>query len=174
MELEVPGLGTSVGETSDTNSEQSDCSWKIITDKPMPEASLTSKRVSEPEEEVKEAETKKKKEDTTKFDSCVEHLRVIVEELESSKFQNIREILRLEPSVHVERAVGTMIAMSCSTRPEEAIPSNCRKFYKERKQVIQRNVCLKALHEELKKDEFYAKFVSKASLFKSTSEQKPP
>lgn len=48
MELEVPGPGTSVGETSDTNSEQSDCSWKIITDKPMPEASLTSKRVSEP------------------------------------------------------------------------------------------------------------------------------
>ena len=89
MELEVPGPGTSVGETSDTNSEQSNCSWKIITDKPMPEASLTSKRVSEPEEEVKEAKTKKKKEakeDTTKFDSCVKHLQVIVEELESSNF----------------------------------------------------------------------------------------
>lgn len=80
----------------------------------------------------------------------------------------------MEPSVHVERVVGTMIAMSCSTRPKKAIPRNCQKFYKERKQVIQRNVCLKDLHKELKKDEIYAKFVSKASLFKSTSEQKPP
>lgn len=89
MELEVPGPGTSVVETSDTNSEQSDWSRKIITNKPMPEASLTSKRVSEPYEEVKEAETKKKKEakeDTTKFDSCVKHLQVTVKELESSNF----------------------------------------------------------------------------------------
>ena len=143
----------------------------------MPEASLTSKRVREPEEEVKEAETKKKKEDkedTTEFDSCVKHLRVIVEELESSNFLNIREVLGLEPFVHVERAVGMMIAMTVSTRQEEAIPSNCRKFYKEKKQVIQRNVCLKDLHEKLKKDGFYATFMSKASLFRSTSEQKPP
>ena len=80
----------------------------------------------------------------------------------------------MDPFVHVEHAVGTMIAMTGSTRPEEAIPSNCRKFYKERKQLIQRNVCLKDLHEELKKDGFYAKFVSRASLFRSTSEQKPP
>ena len=63
MELEVPGPGTSVSEISDTNSEQSDCSWKIITDEPMPEESLTSKRAREPEEEVKEAKTKKKKDD---------------------------------------------------------------------------------------------------------------
>ena len=94
----------------------------------MPEVSLTSKRVREPEEEVKEAETKKKKEDkedTTEFDSCVKHLRVIVEELESSNFLNIREVLGLEASVHVEHAVGTMIVMTGSMRQEEAIPSNC-------------------------------------------------
>ena len=80
----------------------------------------------------------------------------------------------MEPFVHVERAVGMIIAMTVSTRQEEAIPSNCRKFYKEKKQVIQRNVCLKDLHEKLKKDGFYATFMSKASLFRSTSEQKPP
>ena len=39
-------------------------------------------------------------------------------EIESSNFQNIREVLGMEPSVHVERAIGTMIAMTGSTRSE--------------------------------------------------------
>ena len=61
----------------------------------MPQVSLTSKRVREPEEAGKtdeKVEKKKKKdnkEDTTEFDSCTEHLRVIVEELEFCNFQNI-------------------------------------------------------------------------------------
>ena len=46
MELETPEQGTSVGE-SDANSEHSEDSWKIVTDGPMLEVSLTSKRVRE-------------------------------------------------------------------------------------------------------------------------------
>lgn len=61
----------------------------------MPEVSLNFKRVREPEERGKEEgktgreKNRNDKDDTAEFDSCVEHLRVIVEELESSNFQNI-------------------------------------------------------------------------------------
>ena len=175
MELEAPGQGASVVEISDTNSEQSENSGKIFIDEPMPEVSLTSKRVRKPEERskgeekiVKKKEKKNDKEDTTEFDSCMEHLRVIVEELESSN------ILGMEPSVDVERAIGTMIAMAGSTRSEGDIPSNCWKFYKQRKQIINNNVCLKDFHEEIKREDFYSKFLSKVLLFGSPSEQQPP
>lgn len=82
----------------------------------MPKVSLTSKMVREPEDGSKKednTEKRKKKDDnsdTVEFESCVQHLRVVVGELESSNFQNILEILRMEPSLHVEWAVGTMIA----------------------------------------------------------------
>ena len=88
----------------------------------MPEVSLTSKRVREPEETGKETTEKKKKKqennnkDDIEFESCREHLRVIIDELESSNFENIREVLGMEPSMHVVRAIGTMIAVAGSTR----------------------------------------------------------
>ena len=146
----------------------------------MPEVSLTSKRVREPEETGKETTEKKKKKqennnkDDIEFESCREHLRVIIDELESSNFENIREVLEMEPSVHVVDAIGTMIAMADSTRGENAMPSNCRKFYKEQRNVINHNVCPKDLHEEMKRENFYPKFLSKVSLFRSPSEQQPP
>ena len=157
------------------NSEHSEDSPKI-TDEPMPEVSLTSKRVREPEETGKEiTEIKKKKQETDiEFESCREHLRVIIDELESSNFENIREVLGMEPTIHVVDAIGTMIAMAGSTRGVDAMPSNCRKFYKERRNVIKNNVCPKDLHEEMKKENFYPKFLSKVSLFRSSSEQQPP
>ena len=131
-----PGPGTSVGKISDMNSEQSDCLRKIVINEPMPELSLTSKRVKEQEEgskgEEKIGKKKNDKEDTAEFDSSIEHLRVIAKELESSNFENIREVLGMEPSVHVECAVSTVIAMTGLVRSEGEMPSNCRKFYKER------------------------------------------
>ena len=126
----------------------------------MPEVSLNFKRVREPEEGGKEEgktgrkKNRNDKDDTAEFDSCVEHLRVIVEELESSNFQNIRMVLGMKPFVDVEHAIGSMIAMTDSTRSEETIPSNIRKYYKERKQIIKKNVCLKDFHEELKREGF--------------------
>ena len=74
-------------------------------DEPMPEASQTSKRVREPEEE--ETESKKKK-DIGDSESIIEHLKVIVEELESSNFSNIEEVLGMYPTIDIERAVGSM------------------------------------------------------------------
>ena len=74
MELEAPGPDASASE-SDANSEHSEDSLNI-TDEPMPEVSLTSKRVREPEETDKEtAEKKKKKQenndkDDIEFKSC--------------------------------------------------------------------------------------------------------
>ena len=78
---------------------------------------------------------KKKKEHTVdeEFESCVAHLRDIVEELESSNFTNIRKTLGMNPTMEVEGAVGTMVALAGSTKREWEIPSNYRKFYRERK-----------------------------------------
>ena len=64
MELEVPGKGASVREISNMNSHQSEASSTIVTNEPMPEISLTSKRMRKPEEGSKEEEenkTEKKK-----------------------------------------------------------------------------------------------------------------
>ena len=46
----------------------------------MPEASQTSKRVREPDEEGKEIEKKKKYSENEELDSCVAHLREKIEE----------------------------------------------------------------------------------------------
>ena len=83
MESEEPGQGASADIMSDVDSEQSETPQPTCVDEPMPEASQTSKRVREPEEE--ETESKKKK-DIDDFESIIEHLKVIVEELESSNF----------------------------------------------------------------------------------------
>lgn len=68
MELKVPGQDASGREVSDMNSDQSEASWKTVTKKSMPEVSLTSKRVREPEKGSKEQDNtvKKKKKETTK------------------------------------------------------------------------------------------------------------
>ena len=56
-----------------------------------------------------------------------------MEGLESSNFTNIQEILRMSPNLEVEHAVGTMVALAGSTKPEGDMPSNGREFYKESK-----------------------------------------
>lgn len=179
MELKVPGQDASGREVSDTNSDQSEASWKTVTKKSMPEVSLTSKRVREPEKGSKEQDnTVKKKErnnkgDTVEFSSCVEHLRAVVEELESSNFKNLGEVLGMEPSLHVEQAISTMIAMMGSTNPKDTIMTKCHEFYKEKKQIIQRNICLKDVHAELKREGSYSTFLNKVLLFRSTSIQQP-
>ena len=62
MEWERLGPGTSAGNVSNANPEHSGEQQRTIADEPMPEASLTSKRLREPEEQVKNtAEIKKKK-----------------------------------------------------------------------------------------------------------------
>ena len=60
MELEEPGGGTSVDELSEVTSKTSEASIQIVVDEPMPEASQTSKRVRESDEDGKETEKKKK------------------------------------------------------------------------------------------------------------------
>ena len=52
---------TSTDNMFDTNSENSGEQQRTIANKPMPEASLTSKRLREPEEGGKNTEKKKKK-----------------------------------------------------------------------------------------------------------------
>lgn len=75
---------------------------------------MTSKRVREPKEEDKDnTENKKKKDDdSTEFDSIVEHLEVVVEELESSNFSNIEEVLEIYPTIDVECAVCITVTLA--------------------------------------------------------------
>ena len=142
----------------------------------MPEVYLTSKRVREPKEEDKDnTENKKKKDDdSTEFDSIVEHLEVVVEELESSNFSNIEEILEIYPTIDVECAICITVALVGSTKPVRSMQSSTKKYYKERKMAIHQNICLRDFHEELKKESFYLLFLSKLTLFRSTQEQQRP
>ena len=41
----------------------------------------------------------------------------------------------MSPNLEVERAVGTMVALPGSTKPEGDMPSNCRKFYRKLKKI---------------------------------------
>ena len=94
MDVGEPGPATSVvDELSEATLEESGTSLQIVVDELMPE----KKKNFTPDEE---------------FESCLAHLRDIVEELESSNFTNIREILRMNPTMEVERAVGTMVALA--------------------------------------------------------------
>ena len=54
MELVEPGQDTSTNNMSYTYSEDSETSQRTVVDEPIPEASLTSKRVRKPEEEGKD------------------------------------------------------------------------------------------------------------------------
>ena len=177
MELEEPGRGTSADELSETTSEASEASLQIVVDEPMPEASLTSKRVREPEEEgtdETEKKTKKKFDEKEELDSCIFHLTEIVKELEEGEFGNIPEVLGIPATEQVQRAVGTMIAMVGSTREEASIPSSSRKFYREREQFLLQKKSVKAFHEELKKDDFYPRFLGRVRQLRNRSEQPPP
>ena len=122
----------------------------------MSEASHTSKRIRELEET--EQSNKKSSEKKTEkiytadeeYESCIAHIKDIVEELVSSNFTNIREILGMTPSLEIEHALGTMVALAGSTKPEGDMLSNCRKFYRERKRIKDKNISTRSLHEELK------------------------
>ena len=100
-----------------------------------------------------------------KFESILEHLKVIVEELECSNFSNIDEVLRMYPTLDVERAIGSIIAMTGSMKPEGSMPRHTKIYYKERKIVIKNNLCIRTFHEELEKDGFYSKYLTKVKLF---------
>ena len=152
-------------------------SQRTIVDEPMPEASLTSKRVKEPKEEGKEKLEKKKEKEadnTTEFDSIIEHLKVILEDLKSSNLTNIQEILEMYLTMDVQSAVGTMVPMVGLTKPEGSMPINTKKFDKERKKVIDQNICLRGFHKELINEGFYSQFLNKVMLFRSTPEQPLP
>ena len=147
----------------------------------MPEASHTSKRVREPEEseplDKKIYKKKKKKKSYTadeEYESCIAHIKDIVEELESSNFTNIREVLGMSPNLEVERATGTIVALAGSTKPEGDMPRNCRKFYRELKRMKEKNITTRKLHEELKEEGFYPGFLSKLKLFGKNNPEQPP
>ena len=109
-----------------------------------------------------------------------------MEELESSNFTNIREVVGMSPNLEAERAVGIMVALAGSAKPEENMPSNCRKFYRELKkikeknistrrlQIKEKNISTRRLHEELKEEGFYPQFLSKLKLFGRNNPEQPP
>ena len=147
MDVEEPAPGSSaVDELSEATPEDSGTSLQVVVNEPMPEASHTSKRVREPEESEqpnkKSSEKKKEKIYTAdeEYESCIAHIKDIVEELESSNFTNIREILGMTPNLEVEHAVGTMVALVGSTKPEGDMLSKCWKFYRERKRIKDKNI----------------------------------
>ena len=90
-------------------------------------------------------------------------MKVIVEELESSNFSNIEEVLGMYPTLDVECAIGSILAMIGSMKPVGSMPRHTKKYYKERKIVIKNNLC--TFHKELEKDGFYSKYLSKVKLF---------
>ena len=181
MDVGEPGQGASaVDALSEATSEESGTSLQIVVDEPMPEASHTSKRVREAEEsdrpERESSEKKKKTEYTVdeEFESCIAHIRHIVEELESSNFTNIRKTLGMNPTMEVERAVGTMVALAGSIKQEWEMRSNCWKFYRERKKMKEKDISPRKLHEELKEDGFYPRFLGKLKLFGENNPEQPP
>ena len=161
MDVGEPDPGTSaVDKLSEATSEDYGMSLQIVVDEPMPEASHTSKRVRELEEsELPDKKSSEKKiyiyTADEEYKSCIAHIKEIVEGLESSNFTNIQEILRMSPNLEVEHAVGTMVALAGSTKPEGDMPSNGREFYRERERIKDKNVSRRSLHQELKEEGFY-------------------
>ena len=175
MEWEKLEPGTSADNMSNADPESSGERQRTNADEPMPEASLTSKRLREPEEEGKNiVKNKKNKDEIDDFGCILEHLKVIVEELESSNFSNIEEVLRMYPTLEVEPAIGSIIAMTGSTKPEGSMPKHTKKYYKERKIIIDKNLCIRTFHEEIEKDGFYSKYLGKVKLFGSSPQQQLP
>ena len=54
------------------------------------------------------------------------------------------------------------------------MPSHTKKYYKEKKQVMQENLSWRTFHEELEKERFYSKYLGKVKLFESPPQQQPP
>ena len=106
------------------------------------------------------------------LNSCIAHLREIVTELEEGEFKNIPEVLGIPATEH--DCSETMIALAGSTRKRASIPSTSRKFYREREQFVLQKKSVKVVHEELKEEDFYPKFLGKVRLLRSRSEQSPP
>ena len=168
MEWDRLGSGTSVDNMSDANPENPGKQQRTIAKEPMPKASLTSKRLREPEEEGKNmVENKKKKDEIDEFESILEYLKVIVEELEFSNFSNNEEVLGIYPTLDVERVIGSITAMTGSMKPEGSMPKHIKKYCKERKLFIKNNLCIRTFHKELEKDGFYSKYMAKVKLFGS-------
>ena len=61
----------------------------------------------------------------------------------------------MSPNLEVEHAVGTMVALAGSTKPEGDMPSNGQEFYRERERIKDKNVSRRSLHQELKEEGFY-------------------
>ena len=81
--------------------------------------------------QIKKSSKKKKKKIYTadeEYKSCIAHIKEIMEELESSNFRNIREILGMSPSLEVEHALGTMVALAGSTKLEGTCRVIARNF----------------------------------------------
>ena len=136
---------------------------------------MTSKKLREPEEEGKNTvENKKKKDEIDEFESILEHLKVIVEELESSNISNTEEVLGMYPTLDVEHAIGSIIAMTGSMKPEGSMPKHTKKHYKESKLFIKNNLWIRTFHEELEKDGFCSKYLGKVKLFGSPPQQQLP
>ena len=97
-----------------------------------------------------------------------------MEELESSNFRNILEILGMSPNLEVELAISKMVALAGSTKPEEVMPRNSQKLYGERERIQDKNINQRSLHEELKEKGFCPQFLSKLKLFSKDNQEQPP
>ena len=90
----------------------------------MPEVSLTSKMAREPDEEGKEIKKKKVEySNEEELNSCIVHLGDIVAEIEEGEFKNIREVLGIPVTEHIEHALGMMIALAGSATKRPSILS---------------------------------------------------
>ena len=176
MDVGEPGPGTSsVDELSEATSDESGMSLQIVVDEPRlrPRGSENWRKASQ----LKARSLKKRRRKQTqqmRNMRAVSLIYKIVEELESSNFTNIWEVLRVSPNMEVERAVSTMVALVGSTKPEGDMPSNCRKFYREHKRMKEKNITERKLHEELKEEGFYPRFLSKLKLFGKNNPEQPP
>ena len=101
---------------------------------------------------LKTRKKKKGNDHTDEFNSIVEHLKVIIEELESWNFSNIKEVLGMYPTLHYEGAIGFVVAMTDSIKPVGFMPSHTKKIYKESNKVLKQNRCLRGFHKELRKE----------------------
>ena len=66
----------------------------------------------------------------------MEHLKVIIEELESWNFSNIKEVLGMYPTLHDQGAIGFLVAMTDSIKPVGFMTSHTKKIYKESNKVL--------------------------------------
>ena len=67
-----------------------------------------------------------------------------------------------------------MVALAGSTKPEGGMPSNSQKFYRELKKIKEKNITTRKLHEELREEGFYPRFLSELKLFGKNNPEQPP